>query len=144
MQTIILQYLTTLSSKPPYFRDRESMVEMDTHGFGSPQFYQIYSHCAFKILSYACQAFSSPHIYISSKNQPSKWSTSGFLRNALGGTPTLQVKRRSSAGAKCYSRACLKTRFCLRGSGFLRQGDRVDDETYREYVEQVAVKNPLP
>jgi len=44
-------------------------------------------------------------------------------------------------------RACLKTRFWIRGSGFLRRGDRVDDETYRKYVEEelrVAVKNPLP
>ena len=45
------------------------------------------------------------------------------------------------------SRACLKTRFWVRGSGFLRRDDGVDDETYRKYVEselRVAVKNPLP
>jgi len=32
----------------------------------------------------------------------------------------------------------------VRGSGFLRRGDRVNDETYRKYIEQVATKNPLP
>src|SRR3989344_8202728 len=42
---------------------------------------------------------------------------------------------------------CPETRFWVRGSGFLRRDEGVDDETYRKYVEEelrVAVKNPLP
>jgi len=44
------------------------MAEMETYGFGPPQFYHIYSRRAFKILSYTRQVSSSPCIYISSKN----------------------------------------------------------------------------
>ena len=48
---------------------------------------------------------------------------------------------------KMISRAYPKTRFWVRGSGFLRRDEGVDDETYRRYVEselRVAAKNPLP
>jgi len=59
-------------------------------------------------------------------------------------TTIYRNKRKIDNFGLIKTRACLKTSFWVRGSGFLRRGDRVDDETYREYVEQVAVKNPLP
>src|SRR3989344_1068218 len=73
---------------------------------------------------------------ITRKNEQDKENGSLNIMVALGGHSKKALRLR----------ACLQTRFCLRGSGFLRRDEGVDDETYREYVEselRVAIKNPL-
>src|SRR3989344_658683 len=69
------------------------------------------------------------------------------FRRSFGGRNSDPESHSSTDSSRGLSRACLKTRFGVGGGGFLRRDDKVDDETYRKYVEselRVAVKNPLP